>query len=192
MKLYKNKYRTDSIRLKGWDYRTPAWYFVTVCTQNRKHFFGEICNGIMGLSQIGNIAYLNWVAIPDHFGHVKLGEWIVMPNHVHGLIGIMEWPVGRYQNLDSNPRPVETRNFASLQGTGNEFGPLKSGSLSAIIHAYKSSVTRWARKNDKTDFAWQSRFHDHIVRNRRSLDRIRTYIVNNPKKWEEDLFYGIS
>ena len=147
----------------------------------------------MGLSDMGNMAHQNWAAIPGHFDHVALDEWVIMPNHVHGLIGIMDWPVGG--NNKFNPGSVETRNFASLRDMSkpseNKFGPLKPGSLSAIMQAYKSSVTRWARKNDYIDFAWQPRFHDHIVRNDRSMNRIRDYIIHNPLKWNSDCFFDI-
>ncbi len=82
----------------------------------------------------------------------------------------------------------ETRRGTSLQGTdeSNKFAPLKPGSLQAIINAYKSSLTRWCRKNGYDNFAWQTRFYDHIIRDEQSLDQIREYIVNNPVKWDED------
>jgi REP element-mobilizing transposase RayT len=194
--LYKNKYRPDSIRLKEWDYRSPGWYFLTMLTKDRRHFLGEIRSGIMGLSETGCMAYRNWAAIPDHFEHVRLDAFIVMPNHVHGLIGIMNWPVGS----------VETRHGVSLQDGGYgvfmrdndvspqkgnkiKFGNPKSGSISTIVNHYKGSVTREARKRDDHDFAWHPRFHDHIVRNDHAFNRIQDYIINNPLKWDEDRFY---
>jgi len=176
MPLYKNKYRTDSIRLKGWDYRTSAWYFITICTKNRCHFFGEIRNKIMGLSFVGNRAHLNWQAIPDHFDHIKLDVFIVMPNHTHGLIGITKNPA--HTPLGSGGK--QTR----------EFGPLQSGSISSIMQAYKASVTRWCRKKGYYEFGWQSKFYDHIVRDKEEFQRIRNYIINNPAKWQDDRYYG--
>lgn len=147
----------------------------------------------MGLSEIGNIAHQNWAAIPDHFDHAALGKWIVMPNHVHGLIRIMDWPV------QHDGETVETCHGMSLHRghgmslrRGAQFGKPQSGSLSMIINQYKSSVTRWVRKNDNTHFAWQARFHDHIVRDNRSLGRIQAYIIRNPQKWEEDRYHGIN
>ena len=139
----------------------------------------------MGLSEIGCIAYQNWEAISEHFDHVILDEFIVMPNHVHGLIGIKNWP--------NKNQSVDARHVMHLPGNEhqpfkNEFGPLKPGSLSVIIGAYKSSITRWTHKNN-IDFEWQSRFHDHIVRNEKSLNRIRNYIYSNPLKWEGDRYY---
>jgi REP element-mobilizing transposase RayT len=118
-----------------------------------------------------------------------------MPNHVHGLIGIMNWPQSAYED-----HYVTTRDLASLQdGQGSQalqqdrdpirrFGPLKSGGIPAIIQSYKASVTREARKRDDHDFAWHPRFHNHIVRNDRAFNRIRDYITNNPLKWNEDRF----
>jgi hypothetical protein len=108
--LYKRKYRPDSVRLKGWDYRWPNWYFLTILTKDRRHFFGEIKSGVMGLSKMGCIAYRNCAAIPDHFEHVTLDAFIVMPNHVHGLIGIMDWP----QSIGGGDA-VTVRDLVSLQ-----------------------------------------------------------------------------
>ncbi len=88
MKKFKNKYRIPSARLAGWDYSHPGSYFITTCTKNRKHFFGEIIDGEMHLNEIGVIADNSWAEIPDHFENITLGEFIIMPNHVHGIITI--------------------------------------------------------------------------------------------------------
>ena len=131
----------------------------------------------------GQIAQKHWQEIPEHFNHVYIDAYVIMPNHVHGII-IIDRP-----NQKSN---VETRNFASLQLTSqptarsNKFAPLKPGSLQAIIHAYKASVTRWCRKNGDDIFRWQPRFYEHIIRNDCSLNNIRRYIINNPAKWSKD------
>lgn len=129
-KRYRNR---KSYRLDGWDYRTSAWYFITICTKKRRCFLGEIRKGIMGLSETGSVACQNWAAIPDHSDHIKLDAFIVMPNHVHGLIGIMERPV-KTDNFIHTNNPVGTRNFASLQniqkpsdGKTRQFGPVKIG-----------------------------------------------------------------
>jgi len=83
---FQNKYLISSARLKNWDYGSNAIYFVTICTQNREHYFGEIANGKMQLSETGKIAQRFWFEIPNHFPFVKLGEFVVMPNHLHGII----------------------------------------------------------------------------------------------------------
>jgi REP element-mobilizing transposase RayT len=137
----------------------------------------------MQLSQVGKIAQKHWQEIPNHFDNVYIDAYVVMPNHIHGII-IIDRPT---------PTPiVETRYIASLQESSypndksNEFAPLKPGSLQTTIHAYKASVTRWCRKNGDDIFRWQSRFYEHIIRNDSCLDKIREYIVNNPTKWSED------
>src|SRR5258708_33203920 len=102
---YQNKYRIPSARLQTWDYGSNAAYFTTICTTNREHFFGEIMNGIMQLSEIGKIANQFWIEIPNHFPFVILDEFIVMPNHIHGII-VIDRPV---------TPPVETLHATSLQ-----------------------------------------------------------------------------
>ncbi|GAX40474.1 hypothetical protein NIES4075_14400 [Tolypothrix sp. NIES-4075] len=172
---FKNKYRVESARLPNRDYAANGLYFVTMCTRDRTCFFGDVIAGKIHLSNIGQIAQQYWAEIPSHFEHTYIDTYIIMPNHVHGIIVI------------DRPYNVETRNFASLQSDeSNKFAPLKPGSLQAIIHAYKSAVTRWCRKNGEDNFAWQSRFYEHIIRADGSVDRIREYIINNPAKWEDD------
>ena len=175
MTLYKKKYRIESIRLPNYDYSSNGYYFVTICTHKKFCYFGQIVKSQMQLSQVGKIAQKHWQEIPQHFDGVYLDEYVIMPNHVHGIIVI------------NRPNNVETRNFASLQP--NKFAPLKPGSLQTIIHAYKSSVTRWCRKNGDDDFRWQSRFYEHIIRDETALNNIRRYIINNPAKWSEDINY---
>ncbi len=199
---FQNKYRIPSTRLKNWDYGSNAMYFVTICTAHRECFFGEIAKGKMVLSEIGRIAHQCWQDIPDHFPFVELGEFVVMPNQVHGII-IIDKP----DNVNGNGGAiVETQNFASLPThptnptisstktpttttpTGNKFGP-QSKNLASIIRGFKIGVTKFARYNNLI-FAWQSRFHDHIIRNDESFQRISYYIANNPSKWTDDKFYN--
>ena len=183
---FKNKYRTESIRLRGYDYRLPGWYFVTICTKNRKCFFGEIRHGIVGLSQEGIIAYQNWEKIPDHFNNAILDEFIIMPNHMHGLIGL-NINSDDYQILGRDVEfNVSTKDIKDL--SMSEISP-KSGSLSSIIRTYKGSVTRDCNQKGYKGFYWQPRFYDHIVRDEESLNRIREYIYYNPLKWDEDDYY---
>jgi putative transposase len=173
MTLFKNKYRIESARLKGWDYRNAGYYFVTICTKNREHYFGQITDGEMHRSAVCEIAAQCWREIPDHHVGVDLDEFAIMPNHVHGIVVIRE--------------NVETFHGTSLQGKPkmSEISP-KAGSLSVIIRSYKSAVTRLAGLNGFKEFAWQPRFYDHIIRDEPSLNKIRQYIFDNPAKWELD------
>lgn len=90
--LYQNKYRIPSSRLQHWDYRSDGAYFITSCTQNRRHYFGEIENNEMQLNTIGKLAHQYWEEIPQHFPHIELGNFIIMPNHVHGIL-IVNHPI---------------------------------------------------------------------------------------------------
>ncbi len=187
---YKNKYRIPSARAEFWDYSSCAAYFITICTAKRLHYFGEIENGQMKLSEIGLIAQAEWLKSaelrPDM--NLFLGEYVIMPNHFHGIIAIGEnW----YNSIVPAPT-VETQCIASLQSQSqpnepkNKFG-VQSKNLSSIIRGFKIGVTTNARKMD-IDFAWQSRFHDRIIRNSDEYQRVANYINTNPEKWEEDMY----
>ncbi len=179
---FRNRYRIASTLLQNWDYGWNAMYFVTICTKNRICFFGDIhCRdathrvSTMQLSQIGKIADTEWrktfALRPDM--NLEMGEYIVMPNHFHAVIGIGS---NEYNS-----------NHAKTKQPVNQFGP-QSKNLASIIRGFKSAVTVNARKID-SNFGWQSRFHDHVIRNQGSFDRIQSYIVNNPLNWKNDSFY---
>ncbi len=172
MAHYKNNFRRKTTRLRGWDYTSPGWYFVTICTRNRQPFFGRIANGVMHLSPIGKIADQYWREIPNHTaGHVSLDAFVVMPNHVHGIIVI------------HTPPPTTTN--IKKQHPMSLISP-KAGSLAAIIRSYKAAVTRWCHRNGFTTFSWQRNYYDHIIRREHDLFRIRQYILDNPRRWKMD------
>jgi REP element-mobilizing transposase RayT len=178
---YHNKYRISSARLQNWDYGSNASYFVTIRIQNSKHIFGVIENGEMLLNDIGKKAETCFIDIPIHFPFVEMGPFVVMPDHVHAIITIN--------------KTVETQNFASLlripepskqqsessKPSYNKFGP-QSENLASIIRGYKIGVTKFA-KTIYPEFAWQPRYHDHVIRDIKSFKRIQKYIINNPRKW---------
>ncbi len=167
--LFREKYRIKSTRLPNWDYSADGYYFITICTKNRELFFGNVQNGIMGLNELGCIACEQWVKTAQLRKNVKLDEWVIMPNHMHGIVII--------------DTPVEMHCNASLRGN-NQFGPQRNN-LASIVRGFKSSVKRICNKNN-IPFTWQTRFYDHIIRNEESLNKIRQYILNNPWKWEMD------
>jgi len=174
--LFKNRYRSETARLKGWDYGWNAAYFVTICTQNRKHYFGQIVNHEMVLSNIGVMAEKYWNEIPEHFPFVRLGSSIIMPNHVHGIITIEKTDTVATQNIAS---PHENH-----KNQGNKFEP-QSQNLGSIIRGFKTGVKKYATIN-KIEFAWQPRYYDHIIRDDESFQRIEQYIINNPVNWKND------
>lgn len=214
MDKYKNKYRIPSARLQGFDYGRNGAYFITICTQNREHYFGEVLNNEMYLNEIGLIAEKFWLEIPKHFSFVELGNFVVMPNHTHGIL-IIDKPVETLHRNVSNSNKIISENQILNNQTcisNNEILPQlnqtlrcnvstnerkneqmafispKSGSVSTIIRSYKSVVSKHARLTH-ADFNWQTRFHDHIIRDAQSFEIIQNYIANNPLNWESDKFY---
>lgn len=172
---FQNKYRIESTRLQYWDYSNPGLYFVTICTKNFVEWFGKIEDGEMELNEYGIVAEKCWVAIPEHFENVELDEFIIMPNHIHGIVGID----GEY---------FRGRDVACNVSTSKQMSNIspKPGSLSAIIRSYKSAVTRNIRKYHNPNFAWQPRFYDHIIRTKTALENIQNYIKQNPANWKKD------
>jgi len=190
-------HKRHSIRLKGYDYTKEGLYFITICIKNRECLLGIIENGEMELNEIGIIANQFWIEIPNHYPQVKLHEHIVMPNHLHGIIEIVGNDVGICHGKslrDTTNNTVGTCHGMSQPQTQphqRQFAKPISGSVSTIINQYKSAIKRWCNKNNFECFQWQSRFHDHIIRNEQSYQTIANYIMNNPAKWQEDKFYAI-
>lgn len=198
---YRNKYRIPSTRLQKWDYGWNAIYFVTICTWHREHYFGEINNGAMCLSPIGTIANVLWHELKNHFNHIELDAFVVMPNHIHGIIAINN-NVNNGDNIATThdmvaTHAVEATHALPLQSQPQSaktigqrrFQHQGSGTLSSIVGSYKSAVSRHAHRLGY-DFAWQSRFYDRIIRHNDAFTRVQTYIANNPLNWKEDKFYN--
>lgn len=197
-RLFRNKYRIDTIRTKWWDYAGSGVYFITICTKNRAYHFGDIRDGIMRHSEIGAIAHRCWADIPLHFPFVRLGEFVIMPNHVHGILIVDKSNDGRGvdPHSDVERHPVDPQDHADLQWavqhpnaprrSSNRFGP-QSRNLASIVRGFKTGVTKFARHHNP-EFAWQSLYHDIIIRNDRAYAIISRYIRNNPKKWRQDRF----
>lgn len=184
MDKYQNTYRIDSARLKHYDYANPGLYFVTICTANHEHFFGEIVDGEMQLSSIGVIADVLWHEIKHHTPNIALHEFVIMPNHIHGIIEILEPSTATNGFCRDVARNVSACNTSS---TMSQISPV-SGSLGRIIASYKGSVTKHANRLDLA-FSWQPRFYDHIIRDHESLVKIQEYIISNPTKWAEDKLF---
>lgn len=169
MTKHKNEFRVESARLKDWDYSTPWWYYVTVNTKDHICWFGEVTKNKMILNELGKVAENYWKEIPKHCPSVELDYYIVMPNHLHGIIILNN---------------VETCHGMSLQSHERKFSQPIKNSLSMVINQFKGAVKRWCNKNDYSAFAWQPRFYDRIICNEQELFNIRKYIEQNPLKWE--------
>jgi len=184
LKKYQNKYRTQSTRLQHWDYSWNAAYFVTLCSKNKQACFGQVINEQMQLSSLGILADVLWFEIKNHAKNIELNAFVVMPNHLHGIL-----------ILQNETPDVETRHALSLQKSKTlgqqRFQNQGKNSLSSIIGSYKSAVTKHAHRLG-FDFSWQPRFYEHIIRNEKSYQYIENYILENPKKWSLDRFYIVN
>ncbi len=189
------QFKTKSMRLKCWDYTTPWWYFVTISTQNHKEYFGKIINGKMQLNQIGKIAEYEWLETAELRKNVELDEFIIMPNHIHGIVIINESKT-TCRDVASNVLDIEgnknsetvifNTDVARYVSTANKnyFSNISPNpkSLSAVIRGFKSAVTKQCNIQ-KHPFKWQPKFYDRIIRNEKELYNIRRYIQQNPSKW---------
>jgi putative transposase len=179
MTLFRNKFRVESTRLSNWDYSTSGYYFVTICAYERRCIFGDIVNDDMQLNEYGKIVSDCINQVPGHFNNSEIDEQIVMPNHVHAIIRLLD-------SIHSH------RDFACNVSMGDDnqnkmsaISP-KSDSLSTLVRSFKSAVTNRMHAARFMGDVWQPRFHDHIIRNDRELFAIRRYIKNNPANWKND------
>lgn len=189
-------HRKNSLRLGGFDYSQPGFYFVTFVTKYREPLFGQIHHGEMEYTRAGNIAYEQWEILPAKFPFIVLDGFVVMPNHLHGILIIhedMDRQVGEKHSEPMNP--VEMRRSSEcFSPTINpyDFESHKDGtrshSLGAIIQNYKSITARKVNAYLQTPGAniWQRNYYDRIIRNQDELEKIREYILNNPSRWDED------
>ncbi|MGB3454529.1 MAG: transposase [Moheibacter sp.] len=196
---YQNKYRIASARAQWWDYGWNRAYFITICTKNREHFFGEIKNGKMILTPLGAIAHVLWHEIPHHAKYVELGDFVVMPNHIHGIL-IIDKP----NSADEIPKTTndvqtgaggvriesdsgQTGHALSLSKNPGQkrFQNIGKNTISSIVGSYKSAVTKYANRLE-LPHDWQDLFYDNIIRSDADYQRISNYIVNNPKNWKDD------
>ena len=174
MKFDSQIHHRCSIRLKDYDYSQNCAYFVTIVTRQRACLFGEIMGGELALNEIGKIMQEAWNEIPQHFPNVVLDAFVVMPNHIHGII-IIDAPiyVSHVRARHASPLPP--------------WGP-KPKSLSAIIGSFKSAVTNRINKMRETPATpfWQRNYYEHVIRDENDYEAIFNYIASNPINWDKD------
>lgn len=180
--LFRKKYRIPSARATWHDYNGGA-YFVTICTRDMEHYFGEIVSGEMNMTEIGEYVQQCIKNIPQHNTYANVPAFVVMPNHVHLIVIIDD------ENADSICRDVPWR--VSTFGKNETMQTIanQQGRLSTMIGGFKQSVTRYANANS-ISFAWQTRFHDRIIRDCDEMNNIAEYIENNVARWESDEFHN--
>lgn len=208
--MNKQRHNRQSIRLKGYDYSQAGLYFITLCCQNREHFFGYISQQKMHLSDAGKMIQSEWLALPARFPEIHLHEYIVMPNHFHAIIELVGATLVVAQNAEQvnqnsgiqNPEiktvlPSQGQPRGLSQRSSQSNPPLQpKKTVGDIIGAYKSITTveyirgvkkhHWKRFDKKL---WQRNYWEHIIRNETAFNRISNYIKNNPTKWKDDTFY---
>jgi putative transposase len=166
-----------STRLPNTDYTQQGGYFVTICTHERKHLFGHIDkSGVMHCNEYGEIVWDCWNDLPNHYQNIELGEFVVMPNHVHGIIFMIDnSDVGAEKREGFKPSPTEKR-----------YG------LTEVIRALKTFSARRInqKRNVKGVAVWQRTFHDRAIRNEVELNILREYVLHNPARWAEDRYFS--
>jgi REP element-mobilizing transposase RayT len=168
------------LRLKNYDYSQTGAYFVTICTQNRTCLFGAVVDGEMRLNDVGRMVEHEWFELNHKFTAVEADEFVIMPNHCHGIVIITDGVVGADLRVGPAPKGAHTG------------APLRSR-LSTVIQWFKTMTTNKYMRNVKTGTwppfngrLWQRNYHEHVIRNEESLNRIRQYIVDNPARWQFD------
>jgi putative transposase len=173
MTLFQKQFRVESARRVGRDYGARGWYFVTICTRSRRHSLGKIVDGKIVLSRAGVIAERQIRQTEAHYSNVSIDRFVIMPNHVHAIVvieGFHEYS------------PLEARNLENQDATGKR----RAQGLSNVVGGYKAGVSRVCWTEGIPDFAWQERFHDHILRSNASVNAVRDYICRNPQNWIAD------
>lgn len=205
MTLYKNQYRIESVRKKGWDYSSNGEYFCTICTRKHKNYFGRIVDEMMVLNDVGKIAHDYLLEIPLKYPAISIDIEQLMPNHLHAILKIdnSKLYTSSITNLTLEdisefdkifrrvPRKLKTLQIKNQPGgcTGM-FNPMLYENLSTALRAYKAKCTTEIRKLNPA-FGWHPKFYDHFIVDKEEYKRIFYYIKNNPKNWKDDKYFMI-
>lgn len=187
------KHSRQSIRLKGYDYSKAGSYFITVCCENRENRFGKIENNEMILNEYGKIAFREWKKLGDRFIHFELDVFQIMPNHIHGIIGIKQYIDTELtsDNFDIDHLVIGQPEKFPLEV---DFKIIKK-TVGDIVGAYKSLVSNKCleiakQNNEVMGKLWQRNLFEHIIRDEKSYQNISDYIINNPSNWKDDKFFN--
>ncbi|MDX2231858.1 MAG: transposase [Leptolyngbyaceae cyanobacterium bins.349] len=194
MKYDPDKHHRRSLRLKGYDYASPSAYFITICTQNRACLFGEIDNGVMQLNDAGQMVQRVWVDLPQRFPAIELNAFVIMPNHIHGIIQFTHDAIaGTGERAGTRPAPTEEQNNlvgVPLVGTpvtepGATLGEIVGTFKSISTHEYAIAMKQrhWEPFHRRL---WQRNYYEHIIRDTISFEKIEDYVQTNPQRWHLD------
>ena len=184
MQYNPDKHHRRSVRLRGYDYSRPGAYFFTVCLENRDEWlFGDVIRGEMRLNEFGKIVWDEWRRTPEIRGEMALDTFVVMPNHIHGIVWIVPC---RGIRPDAPTLAANVHNISTLPIT-EKHGPSK-WSLGSFVAGFKSITTRRINEIRQTPSVpvWQRNYNEHIIRHTGELDSIRRYIAENPAQWKLD------
>lgn len=192
MKYNPDIHHRRSIRLQHFDYSQAGALFVTICTYNRENLFGGIAAGLMRLNDAGRMAGKCWNDIPSHFPNVELDGFVIMPNHVHGIIVIIDADANVAANnlseiLAKNQSTLREKNISPLQCPETTIHSIgTSGTIGSIVRGFKIGVTKWFRQQTDIHQVWQRNYWEHVIRNETEREQIREYMRTNPVRWEQD------
>ncbi|MFQ5798323.1 MAG: transposase [Bacteroidota bacterium] len=161
-----------SIRLQDYDYSSAGGYFVTICTKNREHLFGEIVDGTMHMIPVAHLVQECWDDLAKHHRNIDLDAFLIMPNHIHGIVLILDAWVGAIHESPLLTSFLERRRML----------------LPRIVGRFKMRSAKRINELRRTpgDAVWQRNYFEHIIRDERSLNKIREYIMTNPERWQYD------
>ena len=179
MKYNPDKHHRRTIRLKDYDYSQPGWYFVTVCAQNREMLFGDVVDGKMVLNDTGQMVQETWEWLATQYPYVELDTSVIMPNHLHGIVVIVDDCRGDLGKGGSRTAP-----------TTQPTKTAKRKPIGRLIGTFKTVTTKQINELNNPPGAklWQHNYYEHIIRDEPELNRIRQYIIENPLKWKDDKY----
>jgi REP element-mobilizing transposase RayT len=186
-----DKHHRRSIRLPGYDYSSPGGYFVTICVRGGECLLGDIVDGTMELNDCGQIAAESWLWLGERYPYVVLDHWVVMPNHLHGIV-VIQGDDGDDARKGGSPRGGSRKGGSRTAPTPAAPTPAASAAkikpLGRLVGAFKTVSTKRINVIQGTPGVpfWQRDYWEHIIRDDGSLQRIREYIENNPARWEMD------
>lgn len=198
MAFNRDIHHRQSIRLREYDYSQAGSYFITICTHERQPLFGSIVNGVMALNAAGAEVETMWQALPRHYPSVALGEYVVMPNHFHGIVEIVGAPlaapkINAAPQINATPQ-INTEpqiNSDFNHGATNQGAASSAPTLGQILRRFKSTSAIAVNRclNRQSQPVWQRNYYEHIIRTEQAYQNIAEYIRSNPQRWHEDSYY---